>query len=71
MTLSHQELLNAKSLVMLRMLALGVGIGLKISSKLAHVEAQTPGAGQVAVIADRIAPAGVTSVGAIAVCCKR
>ncbi|HWY47307.1 MAG TPA: hypothetical protein VNX70_07980 [Bryobacteraceae bacterium] len=57
--------------LMLPMLALGVGIGLKISSKLTNVEAQTPGAGQVAVIADRLAPAGVTSVGAIAVCCKR
>jgi len=57
--------------LMLPMLALGVGIGLKISSKLAHVEAQTPDAGQVAVIADRLAPAGVTSVGATSACRKR
>ncbi len=34
---------------MLSMLAVGIGIGLKISSRLAHVEAQTPGAGFAAV----------------------
>ena len=38
-----------KICLMLAMLALGVGIGLKISSKLGHVEAQTPGAGFAAV----------------------